>query len=282
VKIQPGNATMTAISLITSELYLEQEHDQPQMHLFCNGCVAIFSRRSPSKDARNEDAAALIAPGNGSGVIAVADGCGGMAAGETAARLAVQSLRHSVAAASTEPGSLRGAILDGIERANRSVCDLGTGAATTLTVVQLEGASVQAYHVGDSQVLLVGNRGRIKLQTRSHSPVGYAVQAGMLSEEDAIYHKDRHLVSNVLGSLDAHIDIGPKKTLAPCDTLVVASDGLFDNLHTAEVVEIIRKGPLEKAARQLVTDALTRMDASDAEHPGKPDDLTFVIFRLAR
>jgi serine/threonine protein phosphatase PrpC len=101
----------------------------------------------------------------------------------------------------------------------------------------------------------------------------------MISEEEAIHHKDRHIVSNVVGTQDTHIEIGPRRQLAPRDTLLIASDGLFDNLHVEEIVEIIRKGPLAVAARSLVASVTRRMVDSNGENPSKPDDLTFVLFR---
>jgi serine/threonine protein phosphatase PrpC len=123
----------------------------------------------------------VIDAGNGAVVLAVADGCGGMASGEQAARIAIDSLvEHIAPVAAPEGPPLRTAILDGVEAANRQILDLKTGAGATLAIVQLEPASARPYHVGDSQILLVGNRGKIKLLTTSHSPVGYAVESGML------------------------------------------------------------------------------------------------------
>jgi serine/threonine protein phosphatase PrpC len=217
---------------------------------------------------------------DGSGIVAVADGCGGMAGGEHAARMAVESLEDAVLAACQSDGSLRSAILDGIEAANNLVRGLGTRAGTTLAAVEIDRDVIRPYHVGDSAVLLVGNRGRIKLQTRCHSPVAYAVEAGVISEEEAIHHEDRHLVSNVVGRADTYIDIGSRLRMAPRDTLLVASDGLFDNLHLEEIVHCVRKGPLAAVARRLSAAALRRMEMPDSQHPSKPDDLTFILFRL--
>jgi serine/threonine protein phosphatase PrpC len=261
-------------------VYVGQEHDAPSVFPFASGRVAVFSRRAPGKETANEDSAALIAVDHQRAALVVADGCGGMSSGDAASRIAVESLCRSLEDVTHPDASLRAAILDGIEGANQRVRQIGTGAATTLAVVELDGRSVRAFHVGDSQVLLVGNRGKVKLQTRSHSPVGYAIEAGVLSEEEAIHHEDRHLVSNVLGSPDTHIEIGPRRKLSPRDTLLIASDGLFDNLHLEEIVEIIRKGSLADAARNLVTHAARRMEESDTRHPSKPDDLTFLLFRL--
>ena len=128
-------------------------------------------------------------------------------------------------------------------------------------------------------ILVVGQRGKIKLQTVSHSPVGYAVEAGVLDEKEALHHEDRHLVSNMLGLADMRIEVGSIVELAPRDTLLLASDGLFDNLHLDEIVDRVRKGPLTQVVQHLASDAAQRMTIPREGQPSKTDDLTFVAFR---
>jgi serine/threonine protein phosphatase PrpC len=212
-------------------------------------------------------------------VIVVADGCGGMTQGDTASRLAVEAIQEQIQRSGAAGPALRSAILDGMEAANHAVCELSGSAGTTLAVVEIDGSMMRTYHVGDSTILVTGNRGRVKLLTTDHSPVGYAVQAGVLDAHDAIYHEDRHLISNVIGCPDAHIEIGARRKLSSRDTVVVGSDGLFDNLRVAEIVEIARKGPLADCAKRLAALATQRMIDPDADEPSKPDDLTFVLFR---
>ena len=67
--------------------------------------------------------------------------------------------------------------------------------------------------------------------------------------------------------------------LAARDTLVIASDGLFDNVLQDEIVEIIRKGPLGEAVAELLTLARRRMEGEDADKPSKPDDFSAILFR---
>jgi serine/threonine protein phosphatase PrpC len=75
------------------------------------------------------------------------------------------------------------------------------------------------------------------------------------------------------------IEIGPSVLLAPRDTVLLASDGVFDNLHMAEAIECVRKGTLEDAAGRLATSAKNRMNGDERTQPSKPDDLTFILFR---
>jgi serine/threonine protein phosphatase PrpC len=212
-------------------------------------------------------------------VLAVADGLGGSAAGEHAARLALEALIEAVEGVAAEDIQLRTAILNGLEAANARILALGTGAATTLAVVELTESTVRPYHVGDSLILLVGGRGKLKLQTIPHSPVGYGVEAGLLDEGDAMHHEDRHIVSNVVGHAEMRIEIGSPLTLAKRDTLLLASDGLADNLHVNEIAERLAKGTLSRASEQLATDATERMVQPSSECPSKADDLTFIAFR---
>jgi serine/threonine protein phosphatase PrpC len=254
---------------------------------FLGGMAAVFTNRSPQKTTPNEDVAALWPTGTGSGILAVADGLGGHASGERASRLAIETIGRAIqqklnpAVGQPAPDQFRGAILDGIEAANQAVRALGTGAATTLALVEIQDRTIRPYHVGDSVILLTGQRGKIKLQTIPHSPIGYAVEAGLMNEEDAIHHEARHVISNVIGSDGMRIEIGPPIDMADRDTLILASDGLLDNLLPDEIVEFVRSGPLDQAVGSMIAEAQHRMAGQNEAGPSKPDDLTVIAYRTS-
>jgi serine/threonine protein phosphatase PrpC len=251
---------------------------------FAGGTAAVFSDRSPSKLTPNEDSAAFWPTKDGGGVLAIADGLGGHAGGERASRLALERVQMYVQEALTlpndgQPDSLRGPILNGIESANQAVRELGCGAATTLALVEIQGRIIRPYHVGDSVILLTGQRGKLKHQTIPHSPIGYAVEAGLMNEEDAIHHEERHVISNVIGSEQMRIEIGPPIEMAARDTLILASDGLLDNLLPGEIVDFVRSGPINSAVAALVAETHRRMTSQKGTSPSKPDDLTIIAYR---
>ncbi|MCZ6816260.1 MAG: protein phosphatase 2C domain-containing protein [Planctomycetota bacterium] len=277
------------------------------------GRVVVYTAAAPApgeSDATtcgNEDAALVVSIDETKGVLAVADGMGGRPAGEQASALTLRAISASirefhVAAESTgrgnggpgdggsgsavrrrrrvEPnGALREPILNGFELANKTVGLLGLGAGTTLAVVEIDRGTIRPYHAGDSMILVVGQRGKIKLQTVSHSPVGYAVEAGMLEASEAMHHESRHLISNMIGTSEMRIEIGPVVDLLPKDTLLLASDGLFDNLHIEEIVDLMRRGKPESGAQRVVELCHTRMRGQETGSPSKPDDLTLITFR---
>lgn len=262
-------------------LVFEAEMDEPRLVRCPDGEAYVYSRRNPEAERANQDSALVVVTDAGRGLLAVADGMGGMPGGCRAARIAIEALAaaaHDVGA-TAEGGDLRSRILDAVEHANGEIAALGIGAATTLAVVELEASRVRPYHVGDSAILLVGQRGKIKLQSVPHSPTGYAVEAGFLDEDEALAHSDRHVVSNVVGEEAMRIEVGSSIELSRRDTLLVASDGLTDNLTVAQIVELIRKGPLEQAARSLVRQCAERMASAVGGGPGKPDDMTLVLYR---
>jgi serine/threonine protein phosphatase PrpC len=205
---------------------------------------------------------------------------GGRPAGEGASQILIDEIAAHVRQAETDGlADLRPALMDAIETANKEVLALGVGAGATFAAVEIGPAGARTYHVGDSQVMIVGGRGKLKLQTIAHSPVGYGVEAGLIAESDALHHDERHLISNMVGAADMRIEVGSPRRLAARDTIVIGSDGLFDNLNVAEVAEIVRKGPLDVAGRKLLAKCRERMAAPDVATPSKPDDLTFILFR---
>ena len=254
------------------------EPDQVELDV-AGGSAFALTQRDPEKETENEDTVAIVPYGPGACVLVVADGAGGLPAGKRASLTAVTTLAASLQSAMDRTLLLRTAILNGIEAANEAVLAIGNGSATTLTVITIEGLVARSYQIGDSEALVVGQRGLIRLQTTAHSPTGFAVEAGFLDHREALHHEERHLVSNFLGTSDMRIDIGAGVELRPRDTVLVASDGLTDNVHLDETIELIRKGRLAESGAAVAALARQRMRDKDSGQPSKPDDLSLILFR---
>ncbi len=243
------------------------------------GQVLAYTGRAPDKESENQDTVGIIPYGPDAAVLVVADGAGGLPAGRRASQVAVATLDQSLQVAASMTMFLRDAILNGIESANEAVLNLANGSATTMTVVTIEARVARMYQIGDSEALITGQRGLVRAQTMAHSPTGFAVEAGFLDEREALHHEERHLVSNFIGTSDMRMDIGASIELQPRDTVLVASDGLTDNIHMHEIIELMRTGPLEESLDAIVSLALRRMTVESKCQPSKPDDLSIILFR---
>jgi len=259
------------------ELFYSRSTDELD-YLRRAGCqFAVYSARAPYKEKSNEDCAGWVRLDRDRWVFIVADGLGGLPAGDSASQLAVSVLLDRLANLG-EKEEARHAILAGIDMANNAILDTGSGGATTLVVVEFDAGMVRPYHVGDSTILIAGQRGRVKFQTVSHSPTGYLEESGLIDERGAMLHEDRHLVSNVVGSDAMRLEIGPTFQLAKYDTVLMATDGLSDNLTQEQAVELIRTGHLEKSLGKLAVSCRRMMINQDSDH-AHPDDLTMVAIR---
>ena len=255
--------------------------DGPERHSVAvgGGQAEVYCAISPLKDQDNQDSAFVVELGKDCAVLAVADGAGGIAGGRKASRLALHTIRDALRG--YDPSGevlLRTAVMNAIEAANQEVMLQTRGAATTLTLVSIEGREARAFHVGDSIALICGQRNSVKLQTVAHSPVGFAVAAGFLSEEEAMFHGERNIVSNFMGTQEMIIEVGAPVKLAKFDTVLLASDGLADNLHMVENLAMMRGGSLDKRLDDLIALASGRMRRKNTAEPSKCDDLVTILY----
>lgn len=265
-----------------TQVFLERDQERPERLHPERGEAVFFSTKAYDKTTGNEDAALFCELPGAVTVLAVADGLGGLPAGAEAAATAIGAVRRAIerAAERKEGEALRSAIFDAFEDANAKLLDQGVGAGTTLVVVEVRDGTARAYHAGDSGALLVGQRGKVRLETIPHSPVGYGVAAGMLEPDQTHHHDERHLLSNCVGSREMRVEIGAPVAMADRDTLLLATDGVLENIERRDLIAQIRSGPLIQAATDLQARLRLTMAGADPKLPAHPDDATALLFRL--
>lgn len=208
---------------------------------------------------------------------AVADGMGGHAGGEVAARMAVDTLRSSFEGSGGER-ELVDAFLDAnhaVLEQSRSDASL-RGMGTTLTAVAVvpgedrRGTLVLA-HVGDSRGYLFSG-GELSQITGDHSLVAEMVRSGELNPAEASGHPHRHIVTRALG-VDDRLEVDSwQLTPAEGDRILLCSDGLVNEVDDETIASVLGsvEDP-EEAAGDLVR--LAR------EHGGS-DNITVVVLDL--
>ncbi|HXN61983.1 MAG TPA: Stp1/IreP family PP2C-type Ser/Thr phosphatase [Acidimicrobiales bacterium] len=205
---------------------------------------------------------------------AVADGMGGHAGGEVAARVAVETLEEAFERAPTSHG-----LRDAFSEANTAIwqesqanLDL-RGMGTTLTAVALVGGPdghdvLTLGNVGDSRAYLF-TEGHIVQVTDDHSLAEERMRQGEMTEAEAAIHPQRHILTRALGvSTEVEADMW-ELHLRTGDRLLLCSDGLSNEVGTDEMAEILEAvDDPEEAAHRLVEVA--------NEHGGS-DNITVVI-----
>ncbi|SVC93326.1 uncharacterized protein METZ01_LOCUS346180, partial [marine metagenome] len=252
-------------------LFAGRDLDEPIAFSIRDGEIALFTHASPTLSHDNEDAVGVFDWKGETVVLVVADGLGGLPRGGDASHRMVESLSQPKIKESVDP------VVACLESVNKSLVSGNSGSGTTVSVVTIERRAIRSYHVGDSATMVIGRRGRIKFQTTPHSPVGIAEASGEFDEETAMIHPNRHVINNIIGMPDMWIDIGKPVQLADLDTVILASDGLWDNLYRGEVAGLVGNRSLMECANGIFRMAIDRMKRKPGSDFGKPDDLSFIL-----
>ena len=185
-------------------------------------------------------------------ILAVAiDGVGGYDGGEVAAALARDTIREYVSAnIDSIPADelIRLAVIN----ANNSIADARTqtgfsqmSCVLTATITDLEHAMLFMAHIGDTR-LYSFCEGTLTKLSHDHSIVGYSEEMGELTEEQAMHHPRRNVISRDVGSRILSPDENDyvetaSFPLAPEGTLMLCTDGLCDMITSAQMSEILSK-----------------------------------------
>jgi len=257
-------------------LFAGRDLNEPVIFSIRGGEVALFTHASPTLSHDNEDAVGVFEWEGEIGVLVVADGLGGLPRGGDASQQMVENLSHPKIKDSVDP------VIACLESVNESLVSGHSGSGTTVSVVTIERRRIRSYYVGDSATMVIGRRGRIKLHTTPHSPVGFAEANGQIDEKAAMIHPNRHEINNIIGMPNMWIEIGRPIQLADLDTVILASDGLWDNLYRDEVAGLAGHRSLMTAANGILRRATDRMKRESGSEFGKPDDLSFILYRPHR
>jgi serine/threonine protein phosphatase PrpC len=224
---------------------------------------------------------------NGYGLL-VADGMGGMAAGEVASRMAIVRLVDLVVDTSDwtlelkrnkdvktvfERMTQRFYQIDRTLRDEAKNDDTLYGMGTTLTVAGTLGNDLVLGHVGDSRAYLL--RGTIFRQlTRDHTLAQALIDAGVANSDDPAPRSMRHVLTAAIGSLDERIEPQVQRfRLAGGDQLLLCTDGLTEMVNDESIAGLLREAP----SAQLACDGLVDL----ALGAGGSDNITVVLARFS-
>jgi PPM family protein phosphatase len=197
---------------------------------------------------RNEDSYWIS---DDSSVLVVADGLGGLPAGDVASATAIEAVEDFFTSA--VGGSGQAMLVAAAELAQQRVLEAGSsrtmlrGMATTIVIAVVDKDAVSILHVGDSRAVLCRG-GTFVHTTYDHNGVGDLVRAGTISFDEARHYPGRNLVREVLGLGDGYepeVEVWP---LEPGDILLLCTDGIPEAMDDAAVARILGSAPSAAAA----------------------------------
>jgi protein phosphatase len=198
----------------------------------------------------------------------VADGVGGHEGGETASRVAIETIADYVketmnafyVADENDPTAFFAALEDAAVTCHRTVIDRAVAsgkptAATTLTLFVAVWPTLYIMHVGDSRLYLYRD-GNIQLLTRDQTMAQDLVDLGAMPKELATRSPLAHVLTSAMGASEAKPYV-TRANLRRGDALLLCTDGLTKHVSDEKIAERMRTmTSSEQVVRALVDDAL--------------------------
>lgn len=206
----------------------------------------------------------------------LADGMGGYNGGEIASKLASNAVKSYIAnnfdTIPKDNDNILKLIQDAIEYANMAIYDKSKttaeleGMGTTLEICLIYNNKVYIGHVGDSRVYRI-RKNNIKRLTTDHSYVQKLVKDGTITEEQAMVHPKKNMLTKALGCTsyiepDIMYDI-----ILDNDIIIMTTDGLTNMIQDDQIYNIVKQDI------NLATDRLLQQ----ANELGGYDNITVII-----
>ncbi len=230
----------------------------------------------------NEDNLLLHGP---AGIFAVADGLGGLDAGDVASSAALAHLRELAPVPPVSSGNPLALLASGgrLRRLETLVAAvnsrtyahrlaLGKNMATTLAVAQLVGSEALLAHVGDSRIYLWRDN-ELRRLTSDHSLVNELCSQGALTADQAEHSPQRHVITRAVGAGPSVVPSMRRQTMRPGDLLLLCTDGLTSMANDGEIARCLGNAGDDpgQSAAQLI---------GLANEAGGHDNVTVVLVAL--
>lgn len=227
---------------------------------------------------------------DGGYLLAVADGMGGMRAGEIASREALLAgfrlvLRAPRWLLNLDDLATRDAEIEAFfERVHGYLGGMHAallrqmaadpskaGMGTTYTAAYSVGFDLFIVHVGDSRAYVLHD-GRLRQITHDHTLAQRLADQGAIPQEDVATHPQRHVLTRVVGGSGGWFRAEMHHMrLHPGDTVLVCTDGLTGTVTEEEINGILgRHETSEETCDALLAASLER---------GAPDNVTMIVAR---
>lgn len=177
-------------------------------------------------------------------VIVLCDGMGGHGHGEVASQTVADCVFEFLKCLKKEQFEAQD-LQDALDAAlttltSVDIYDDKKSMGTTLVVVAINRMNILVGHVGDSRCYLFDENGLIKFRTKDHSKVAEAIEAEILTPEEAFVNPHKNLLTRCVMSGKNHvmIDVNELK-IEDNYRMLLCSDGVTDAIRDKEIEECL-------------------------------------------
>ncbi|RQD70340.1 MAG: Stp1/IreP family PP2C-type Ser/Thr phosphatase [Tindallia sp. MSAO_Bac2] len=209
----------------------------------------------------------------------VADGMGGHSCGEIASKMALEAVCKQAGSKlnnNVDVASVTGILNEAFHKANQQIMQYANenpechGMGTTLSMIWIKDHHGVIAHVGDSRIYLLRNKELFQL-TEDHSLVAELFRRGEITEEEALVHPQKHVITRAMGIDETlRADYIPLE-FKPDDVLLLCTDGVTNLICDDE----LRSNLMNIKSASKTAKALIEM----ANERGGYDNSTAIIVR---
>lgn len=221
-------------------------------------------------------------------LLVVADGMGGMNAGEVASELAIETVRSAFRPQNLTEEVMKNrfsiekfmnsVIVDADQRikAEAKSHSESRGMGTTIVIAWLLNGKLYVSWCGDSRAYIYNPQAGLHQISKDHSYVQSLIDKGSISKEDAFDYPESNIITRCLS--DSPTKAKPESLLQPydvCDNdiIMLCTDGLSGMIRDIEIEDIIRKNEHDM---DICSDVLIQA-ACDAEGA---DNITICLCQI--
>lgn len=209
--------------------------------------MEIFALSDKGRVRRNnEDSFEVGVFDDGSAWAVVCDGMGGASGGTVASKMCTATVSEHIKRGYREKcssSSLKNLLCSAVISSNAEVYgaaqerEVLRGMGTTVVAAVITREIAVIAHAGDSRAYLLRDRELSQL-TKDHSMVRYLVDIGQISEEEALRHPDKNIITRAVGAeKDINVDIDIVD-LNKGDIILICTDGLTNFVSDSDIAEI--------------------------------------------
>ncbi|WP_461612186.1 Stp1/IreP family PP2C-type Ser/Thr phosphatase [Clostridium sp. Marseille-QA1073] len=205
-------------------------------------------------------------------IYGIADGMGGHNAGEVASKLALEIVIGYIKEHKDEEPEKT--LVEAINKANHNVYKHALlnenyrGMGTTITVCYIKDNTLLVGNVGDSRCYALCNNSLVKV-TKDHSLVQELLDNGTISEEEAVNHPNKNVITRAIGTKPSvEVDVY-KLDIDSVDKVLLCTDGLTNEVTTEEIYDIITNCKGESCEKLIQL----------SKERGGRDNISVIIFK---